>query len=142
MSGAIIAAVASVVSVAGKAFGDSGGTSSYTSGSAASNPMVGQGILSKQGMTTPLGVGRGLPTASSTATQKRIGPNTLSQVGDVAGYVAAIAGAGGGGGGTDAAGSAGSTMTIPSDANLSPETMNLLGHPGGPSTSTFTGIQA
>lgn len=139
MSGAIIAAVASVVSVAGKAFGDPGGTSSYTSGSAASNPMVGQGILSKQGMTTPLGVGRGLPTASSTATQKRIGPNTLSQVGDVAGYVAAIAGAGGGGGGT---GSAGSTMTIPSDANLSPETMNLLGHPGGPSTSTFTGIQA
>lgn len=140
MSGAIIAAVASVVSVAGKAFGDPGGTSSYTSGSAASNPMVGQGILSKQGMTTPLGVGRGLPTASSTATQKRIGPDTLSQVGGAAGTVASIAGAGSGF--TDSTGSAGSAMTIPSDANLSPDTMNLLGFPGGPSTSTFTGVRA
>jgi len=136
MSGAIIAAVASVVSVAGKAFGDPGGTSSYTSGSAASNPMVGQGILSKQGMTTPLGVGRGLPTASSTATQKRIGPDTLSQVGGAAGTVASIAGAGSG-----FTGSTGSAMTTPSDANLSPDTMNLLGFPGS-STSTFTGIQA
>lgn len=138
MSGAIIAAVASVVSVAGKAFGDPGGTSSYTSGSAASNPMVGQGILSKQGMTTPLGVGRGLPTASSTATQVRIGPDTLSQVGDAAGTVAAIAGAGSGLGG---AGSTGSTMTMPNTRDLSPETMNLLGEPGS-STTAFTGVVA
>jgi len=138
MSGAIIAAVATVVSVTGKAFGDPGGTSSYTSGSAASNPMVGQGILSKQGLTTPLGVGRGLPTASSTATQKRIGPNTLYQVGDVAGSVASIAGVGSGLGGT---GTTGSTMTMPSQANLSPNTMNLLGAPGQ-STTTFTGVVA
>jgi hypothetical protein len=141
MSGAIIAAVATVVSVTGKAFGDPGGTSSYTSGSAASNPMVGQGILSKQGMTTPLGVGRGLPTASSTATQKRIGPNTLYQVGDVAGSVASIAGVGSGLGGAGSTGSTGSTMTMPSQANLSPNTMNLLGAPGQ-STTTFTGVVA
>lgn len=139
MSGAVIAAVATVVNVAGTAFGKPGGTSSYTSGSAASNPMVGQGILSKQGMTSPLGVGRGIPTASSTATQKKIGPDTLYQIGQGAGVVSGLAGAGKGllGGG----GTTGSTMTLPSQANLSQGTMNSLGAPGTATTS-FTGVVA
>lgn len=134
MSGAIIAAVATVVNVAGTAFGKPGGTSSYTSGSVSSNPMVGQGILSKQGMTTPLGVGRGLPTASSTATQVKEGPNTLYKTGQAAGVVRSLAGAGQGlaGGSTP---STINTLTMPSRADLSQPTMNLLGVPGRSATA-------